>query len=76
MTTQTTTADFVVIGAGILGLSIARRLRAAHPNLKIVVIEKENQVGQHASGRNSGVMHSGIYYPPNSLNWQSNCSYS
>ena len=64
---STTTADFVVIGAGILGLSIASKLYDQYPNAKIIVIEKENAVGLHASGRNSGVLHSGIYYPPESL---------
>lgn len=67
MTVQTNTADFVVIGAGILGLTIANRLQSEYPQAKIVVVEKEEQVGEHASGRNSGVLHSGIYYPPNSL---------
>jgi L-2-hydroxyglutarate oxidase len=67
MTVHTSTADFVIIGAGILGLSIANRLLSVYPKTNIVILEKEKQVGEHASGRNSGVLHSGIYYPPNSL---------
>ena len=61
------TADFVIIGAGIMGLSIALRLYEEHPTAKIIIIEKEKKVGLHASGRNSGVLHSGIYYPAGSL---------
>lgn len=57
--------DYVIIGGGIVGLCIARRL--ALQNTRILVIEKEAHTGAHASGRNSGVLHSGIYYPPNSL---------
>ena len=60
-------ADFVIIGAGILGLTIARELRARHPQAKIVVLEKENEIGLHASGRNSGILHAGIYYKTDSL---------
>lgn len=60
-------ADFVIIGAGILGLTIARELRARHPAAKIVVLEKENEIGLHASGRNSGILHAGIYYKSDSL---------
>lgn len=60
--------DFVVIGAGIVGLSIAGQLRRSlGPEARILVLEKESEIGLHASGRNSGVMHSGIYYPGHSL---------
>lgn len=59
--------DYVIIGAGIVGLSVARELLAREPNAKIAVVEKENTIGLHASGRNSGVLHSGIYYQPDSL---------
>jgi L-2-hydroxyglutarate oxidase LhgO len=61
------TADFVVIGAGIVGLSVARELKRREPGAKVVVLEKEDRPGRHASGRNSGVLHSGIYYPAGSL---------
>ncbi len=59
--------DFVVIGAGIVGLTIARLLKMQNPNAKVVVFEKEGLLGLHGSGRNSGVLHSGIYYAPDSL---------
>lgn len=60
-------ADVAVIGAGILGLTTARDLLIRHPNLGLVVLEKEPEVARHQSGRNSGVLHSGIYYQPGSL---------
>lgn len=56
----------VVIGAGIVGLATARALRRARPDLAITVIDKEPAPGRHQSGRNSGVLHSGIYYRPGS----------
>lgn len=59
--------DFVVVGAGIVGLAIARELRARNPQGSICVLEKEADTGKHASGRNSGVLHSGIYYAPGSV---------
>lgn len=59
--------DYLIIGAGIVGLSIARELKLRHPGAQIIVIEKEPSPGLHSSGRNSGVLHSGIYYPPESL---------
>lgn len=59
--------DFVVIGAGIVGLAIARQLKLSHPDCTIALLEKEAELGAHASGRNSGVLHSGIYYPEQSL---------
>lgn len=60
------TSDFLVIGAGIIGLTIARELREKFPGRSITILEKENSLGLHASGRNSGVLHSGIYYPSES----------
>ena len=62
-----TTADHVVIGAGIVGLGCAIELKRRHPRARIIVLEKEIRAGLHSSGRNSGVLHSGIYYPPDSL---------
>jgi len=59
--------DFGVIGAGIVGLAMANRIRHIHPNATIAVFDKENSVGEHASGRNSGVLHAGFYYSPDSL---------
>ena len=61
------TDDFLIVGAGIVGLTIARELISRFPLARIVIIEKEHEIGFHASGRNSGVLHSGIYYPPMSL---------
>jgi L-2-hydroxyglutarate oxidase LhgO len=61
------TYDTIVIGGGIVGLAIARELLSRDPNQRIAIFEKEPELGRHASGRNSGVLHSGIYYPPASL---------
>ncbi len=58
------TYDFAIIGAGIVGLSTALHLQRQNKN--VLVLEKENKPGLHQSGRNSGVIHSGIYYRPNS----------
>ena len=58
------TYDYAVIGAGIIGLSTALHLQKQ--NVSVVVLEKEKEPGLHQSGRNSGVIHSGIYYKPNS----------
>jgi L-2-hydroxyglutarate oxidase len=60
-------ADVVIVGAGIVGLATARALLLAEPSLEVVVVDKENRVGAHQSGRNSNVLHSGIYYKPGSL---------
>ncbi|WP_205752474.1 L-2-hydroxyglutarate oxidase [Cryptosporangium phraense] len=54
-----------VVGAGIVGLAIARQL--AQQGADVIVFEKENNAAQHQTGHNSGVVHSGIYYPPGSL---------
>ena len=64
---NTVCADFLIIGGGIIGLSVARQLKKECPDTKIIIIEKEKNCGQHASGRNSGVLHAGFYYPPTSL---------
>ncbi|MHB8621946.1 MAG: L-2-hydroxyglutarate oxidase [Sulfuricaulis sp.] len=61
------TFDFVVVGAGIVGLTSAFELRKRFPKSSIVVLEKESLPGKHASGRNSGVLHSGIYYGSDTL---------
>ncbi len=58
--------DFVIVGAGIVGLTLAREL-ALRNSGKILVVDKEDGVGRHASGRNSGVVHAGIYYAADSL---------
>ena len=58
--------DMLIVGAGIVGLTAAREL-IANGWKNIVIIDKEKSVGIHASGRNSGVLHAGIYYAPDSL---------
>lgn len=59
--------DVIVVGAGIVGLATALRLKEAQPALKLAIIEKEKGPGLHQTGHNSGVIHSGIYYKPGSL---------
>lgn len=59
-------ADLVVVGAGIVGLAVARAWIARHPGGRVVVLDKEPAVGSHQSGRNSGVIHAGVYYAPGS----------
>lgn len=61
------TAEFLIVGAGIVGLSVARELKRLHGDARIVVLDKEPALALHSSGRNSGVLHSGIYYPEQSL---------
>lgn len=58
--------DFIIIGAGIVGLSTAYKLTNSNRSFNILVLEKENRVAAHQTGRNSGVIHSGIYYKPGS----------
>lgn len=58
--------DIVIIGAGCVGLATAYKINSRHPQLKIAVLEKEKHVSAHQTGRNSGVIHSGIYYKPGS----------
>lgn len=60
-------SDFLIIGGGIMGLAVARALRARFPQSSIILIEKEHDVAAHASGRNSGVLHAGFYYGADSL---------
>ncbi len=55
-----------VIGGGIVGLASAYKIQLAHPQLRIVLLEKEPRLAMHQTGRNSGVIHSGIYYTPGS----------
>lgn len=65
-----TNASILICGAGIVGLTVARDLVAAGYD-DILIIDKEPEAGRHASGRNSGVLHAGIYYAPGSLRAQS-----
>jgi len=59
--------DLAVIGGGIVGLSLADAWLAREPNDRVVVLDKESELAAHASGRNSGVLHAGFYYAPDSL---------
>jgi L-2-hydroxyglutarate oxidase len=59
--------DVAVIGGGIVGLAVAYQIVQQHPGRSVTVLEKENQLAQHQTGHNSGVLHSGIYYKPGSL---------
>ena len=60
-------ADFLIIGGGMVGLSIANQLLERDITKNIVVIDKEKSLGMHSSGLNSGVLHSGVYYKPGTL---------
>lgn len=64
--------DITIIGGGIVGLATAYRIKESNPNLKVVLLEKEDGLAKHQTGNNSGVIHSGIYYKPGSLKAQ-NC---
>lgn len=68
--TTTDSCEYLVIGAGIVGLAIARQLAITDPVARIIVVDKESAAGLHASGRNSGVLHAGFYYAPDSLKAQ------
>ena len=63
---NTRQADVLIVGGGIIGLTLAREL-LARGRENVVILEKEPELGRHASGRNSGVLHAGIYYSPDSL---------
>ncbi|XP_004584862.2 L-2-hydroxyglutarate dehydrogenase, mitochondrial isoform X1 [Ochotona princeps] len=64
---STSSFDIVIVGGGIVGLASARALILRHPELSIGVVEKEKDLAIHQTGHNSGVIHSGIYYKPESL---------
>ena len=59
--------DYLIVGAGIIGLTVGYELRKKYPGKSIAIMEKEPDVALHASGRNSGVLHAGFYYTSNSL---------
>ncbi len=59
--------DFLVVGGGIVGITLALQLKRRHPDSRVTLIEKEAGCGLHASGRNSGVLHAGFYYTADSL---------
>ena len=60
-------ADIVIVGAGIIGAATANRLKQLYPGKKIVLLDKESTSALHQTGRNSGVVHAGVYYRPGSL---------
>jgi (S)-2-hydroxyglutarate dehydrogenase len=59
--------DVAILGGGMVGLAMAHQIKERWPDLSITVIDKEAELGRHSSGRNSGVLHAGIYYPPGTL---------
>ena len=59
--------DFIIIGGGILGMSTAMQLKTAYPESRILLLEKEDGPAKHQTGHNSGVIHAGVYYKPQSL---------
>ena len=59
--------DYLIIGSGVIGLAVGISLLESNQSLKVKVYEKEQRLGEHASGRNSGVIHAGFYYSPDSL---------
>jgi L-2-hydroxyglutarate oxidase len=64
---ESCSCDVAVIGGGIVGLAVAYKIAAAHPTLRLCVLEKEDSLAFHQTGHNSGVIHSGLYYKPGSL---------
>lgn len=60
-------SDYLILGAGIVGLAIAKALKENYPEARIHILEKEKEAGRHSSGRNSGVLHAGFYYNADSL---------
>ncbi|MDY7579136.1 L-2-hydroxyglutarate oxidase [Herbaspirillum sp. RTI4] len=67
---QGTTQDFVIIGGGIVGIATATQILARHPGAAVTLIEKEDRFAAHQTGRNSGVIHAGVYYAPGSMKAQ------
>lgn len=61
------TYDIAIVGGGIVGAATFYKVQREHPNLKIILIEKEEMLADHQTGHNSGVIHSGLYYKPGSL---------
>ena len=59
--------DVVIVGGGIVGLAAAREILTRHPDTSLAILDKEAAIGEHQTGHNSGVIHSGIYYAPGSL---------
>ena len=59
--------EFVIIGGGMVGLSLANQIIERGLSSRILILDKEKNLGLHSSGRNSGVLHCGLYYKPGSL---------
>ena len=66
------TFDITIVGGGIVGIATAYKIKVKNPQLKILLLEKEDQLCRHQTGNNSGVIHSGLYYKPGSLK-STNC---
>jgi L-2-hydroxyglutarate oxidase len=66
-TANRSSCDFAVVGAGILGLAVARGLQRRNPSATVVVLEREREIASHQTSHNSGVIHAGLYYRPGSL---------
>ena len=64
---QDVTFDIAIIGGGIVGVATAYQIQKEFPKLNLIILEKESQLAFHQTGRNSGVIHSGLYYKPESL---------
>lgn len=60
-------SDIVILGGGMVGLCIAHQILEHNPDTKVTIVDKEPELGAHSSGRNSGVLHAGIYYPPGTV---------
>jgi len=67
MSARSDTSDFLIVGGGVVGLTLALEARRRHPNASITLLEKETACGQHGSSRNSGVLHAGFYYSGDTL---------
>jgi len=65
-----TNTDIAILGAGMVGMALAYQLSERFADLSITVIDKEPEIGRHSSGRNSGVLHAGLYYPPGTIKAQ------
>src|SRR5215471_4466129 len=59
--------DVAVLGAGIVGLAVAREVALRQPGARVLVVDRQPAVAQHQTGHNSGVIHAGVYYAPGSL---------
>ena len=65
--TKNKSCEIVIIGGGMVGLSLANQIVDRKLSDSVIIIDKESSLGKHSSGRNSGVLHAGIYYKPGTL---------